>query len=172
MLLSLRGGVAARKAWQCMSYLHRQVPWVLYQEAIHKGGLRFMNGWNRSLCRLWVSGGPVWRGTTDDLCCRLLSSGKALCLGLSMNPVLCCIVSVYCIAGLVLASKIAPRAFGGVNSPDPLCARHALAVAALAARDMPGMYVEQMRQLVSNSLEIWHTTGRLFAATCARQIVM
>jgi hypothetical protein len=66
-----------------------------------------------------------------------------------------------CPTGLVLASKIAPRAFGGVNSPDPLCARHALAVAALAARDMPGMYVEQMRQLVSNSLEIWHTTGVL-----------
>lgn len=62
-------------------------------------------------------------------------------------------------SGLVLSSKISPRAFGGVNSPDALCARHALAVAALAARDMPGMYVEQMSQLVSNSLEIWHTTG-------------
>jgi hypothetical protein len=60
----------------------------------------------------------------------------------------------------VLSTKIAPRAFGGVNSPDPLCARHALAVAALAARDMPGMYVEQMGQLVSNSLEIWRTTGK------------
>lgn len=59
----------------------------------------------------------------------------------------------------MLSSKISPRAFGGVNSPDPLCARHALAVAALAARDIPGMYVEQMGQLVSNSLEIWRTTG-------------
>lgn len=67
-------------------------------------------------------------------------------------------------AGLVLSSKISPRAFGGVNSPDPLCARHALAVAALAARDIPGMYVEQMGQLVSNSLEIWRTTGE--GATC------
>lgn len=63
------------------------------------------------------------------------------------------------VTGLVLSSKIAPRAFGGVNSPDALCARHALAVAALAARDMPSMYVEQMGQLVSNSLEIWRTTG-------------
>lgn len=63
------------------------------------------------------------------------------------------------VIGLVLSSKIAPRAFGGVNSPDALCARHALAVAALAARDMPSMYVEQMGQPVSNSLEIWRTTG-------------
>lgn len=67
--------------------------------------------------------------------------------------------------GLVLSTKIAPRAFGGVNSPDALCARHALAVAALAARDMPGMYVEQMGQLVANSLEIWRTTGA--EALCA-----
>jgi hypothetical protein len=69
-------------------------------------------------------------------------------------------------AGLVLSTKIAPRAFGGVNSPDPLCARHALAVAALAARDMPGMFVEQMGQLVSNSLDIWRTTGICLCARC------
>jgi hypothetical protein len=71
------------------------------------------------------------------------------------------VLSGVAVTGLVLSSKIAPRAFGGVNSPDALCARHALAVAALAARDMPGMYVEQMGQLVSNSLEIWRTTGGL-----------
>eukprot|EP00878_Enallax_costatus_P001838 GHUV01001996.1.p1 GENE.GHUV01001996.1~~GHUV01001996.1.p1 ORF type:complete len:1153 (+),score=396.09 GHUV01001996.1:337-3795(+) len=64
----------------------------------------------------------------------------------------------------VLSSKIAPRAFGGVNSPDPACARHALAVAALAARDMPGMYVEQMGQFVINTLEIYHKTGSLGGA--------
>jgi hypothetical protein len=60
---------------------------------------------------------------------------------------------------LLQSSKIAPRAFGAVNSPDATCARHALAVAALAARDMPGMYVEQLGQLVANTLEIYHKTG-------------
>jgi hypothetical protein len=62
---------------------------------------------------------------------------------------------------LLQSSKIAPRAFGAVNSPDATCARHALAVAALAARDMPGMYVEQLGQLVANTLEIYHKTGRI-----------
>eukprot|EP00882_Tetradesmus_deserticola_P018649 GHRQ01020029.1.p1 GENE.GHRQ01020029.1~~GHRQ01020029.1.p1 ORF type:complete len:407 (+),score=161.44 GHRQ01020029.1:535-1755(+) len=66
--------------------------------------------------------------------------------------------------GFVQSSKIAPRAFGAVNSPDSTCARHALAVAALAARDMPGMYVEQLGQLVANTLEIYHKTGSLGGA--------
>lgn len=64
------------------------------------------------------------------------------------------------------SSKIAPRAFGGVNSPDATCARHALAVAALSARDMPGMYVEQMGQLVINTLEIYRTTGAYRPGMC------
>jgi hypothetical protein len=34
-----------------------------------------------------------------------------------------------------------------------------MAVAALAARDMPGMYAEQMNQLVANTLEIYSKTG-------------
>ncbi|KAF8062701.1 SPAC3H8.02 [Scenedesmus sp. PABB004] len=72
--------------------------------------------------------------------------------------------------GFVLASKIAPRAFGGVNSPDATCARHALAVAALAARDMPGMFADQMRQLVANTLEIYRTTGSLGGAEQAAAI--
>eukprot|EP00879_Flechtneria_rotunda_P022502 GHRR01023753.1.p1 GENE.GHRR01023753.1~~GHRR01023753.1.p1 ORF type:complete len:1357 (+),score=559.90 GHRR01023753.1:692-4762(+) len=72
--------------------------------------------------------------------------------------------------GFVLSSKIAPRAFGGVNSPDSLCARHAMAVAALAARDMPGMYVDQLAQLVTNSLEIYRTTGSLTGAELAAEI--
>lgn len=67
--------------------------------------------------------------------------------------------------GFVLSSKIAPRAFRGVNSPDAACARHALAVAALAARDMPAMYVEQMGQFVINTLEIYQKTGTLEAVT-------
>lgn len=66
--------------------------------------------------------------------------------------------------GFVLSSKIAPRAFGGVNSPDAACARHALAVAAVAARDMPAMYVEQMGQFVINTLEIYKKTGRCHGA--------
>uniref|UniRef100_A0A383W189 SH3 domain-containing protein n=1 Tax=Tetradesmus obliquus TaxID=3088 RepID=A0A383W189_TETOB len=66
--------------------------------------------------------------------------------------------------GFVQSSKIAPRAFGAVNSPDATCARHALAVAALAARDMPGMYVDQLGQLVANTLEIYHKTGSLGGA--------
>ncbi|KAF6252279.1 hypothetical protein COO60DRAFT_1704362 [Scenedesmus sp. NREL 46B-D3] len=66
--------------------------------------------------------------------------------------------------GFVQSSKIAPRAFGAVNSPDATCARHALAVAALAARDMPAMYVEQLGQLVANTLEIYHKTGSLGGA--------
>ncbi|WIA41108.1 hypothetical protein OEZ86_004737 [Tetradesmus obliquus] len=66
--------------------------------------------------------------------------------------------------GVVQSSKIAPRAFGAVNSPDATCARHALAVAALAARDMPSMYVDQLGQLVANTLEIYHKTGSLGGA--------
>lgn len=70
------------------------------------------------------------------------------------------------------SSKIAPRAFAGVNSPDSTCARHALAVAALAARDMPAMYVEQMGQLVANTLEIYRTTGDIVAVRhCTYQAV-
>lgn len=77
--------------------------------------------------------------------------------------------------GFVLASKIAPRAFGGVNAPDATCARHALAVAALVARDMPSLYAEQLAQLVSNSLELWNKTGvvdsAVFSMLLLHQIV-
>jgi len=104
----------------------------------------------------------VWFGRQSAATTALRASGLLLILLQSSHYCACftlCRPAHVVWPGLVLSSKIAPRAFGGVNSPDALCARHALAVAALAARDMPGMYIEQMGQLVANSLEIWRTTG-------------
>lgn len=60
---------------------------------------------------------------------------------------------------LVLSAKITPRAFAGVKSPDPVCARHALALVSLAARDAPHMYIEQMAQLLAVNVDIFQRTG-------------
>lgn len=50
-------------------------------------------------------------------------------------------------------------AAAGINSIDSLCARHALALAALLARDNPAMYSEQVARLLAGNLEIFQSTG-------------
>ncbi len=57
------------------------------------------------------------------------------------------------------------RAFSGVRSPDPVCARHALACAAFAAKDAPQLYMEQLAGLVAANVELFKTTGVLSAMT-------
>jgi hypothetical protein len=61
----------------------------------------------------------------------------------------------------VLSAKMAPRAFGLVNSPDALCARHALAVAAAAAREAPRAYAEALAGLLEVNVQQFRSTGSL-----------
>lgn len=61
----------------------------------------------------------------------------------------------------VLSSKIGVRAFQGVNSPDPVTARHALAIAALLARDAPASYIEKMTSFLNMNLDLFHASGSL-----------
>jgi hypothetical protein len=60
---------------------------------------------------------------------------------------------------VILSSKIAPRALSGVNSPDPLAARHAMALAALVARDAPALFLDHVAHLVAGNLQIFEATG-------------
>jgi hypothetical protein len=60
---------------------------------------------------------------------------------------------------VILSSKIAPRALAGVNSPDPLCARHALALAALVARDAPALFIDHVAPFIQGNLDIFQATG-------------
>ena len=66
---------------------------------------------------------------------------------------------------VILSSKIAPRALSGVNSPDPLCARHALALAALVARDAPSLFIDHVAHLIQGNLDIFEATGARRGAT-------
>lgn len=61
----------------------------------------------------------------------------------------------------VLLSKVAPRAFAAITSPDPVCARHALSAAALAARDNPSAYIQAMEGPLQATLEFHKTSGFL-----------
>ena len=47
----------------------------------------------------------------------------------------------------------------GVNSPDPVTARHALAVAALAARLSPQAYVQAITPLLKMNLDLFQVRG-------------
>lgn len=69
---------------------------------------------------------------------------------------------------IILSSKIAPRALSAVNSPDPLCARHALALAALVARDSPALFIDNLTHLVQGNLDIFQATGALCARAAGR----
>jgi len=62
-------------------------------------------------------------------------------------------------------AKIANKSFLGVASPDPLCARHALAIASTVARDPQGagIYVEQVEHLLRNNLDAAKETGLLYS---------
>ncbi|GBF93132.1 hypothetical protein Rsub_05861 [Raphidocelis subcapitata] len=68
---------------------------------------------------------------------------------------------------VILSSKIAPRALSAVNSPDPLCARHALALAALVARDAPALFIDNLSHLVQGNLDIFQATGSMSATEAA-----
>ncbi|KAI8463169.1 MAG: hypothetical protein J3K34DRAFT_496513, partial [Monoraphidium minutum] len=71
---------------------------------------------------------------------------------------------------VILSSKIAPRALSGVNSPDPLCARHAMALAALVARDAPALFVDHVAHLIQGNLDIFEATGSMSALDAAAAI--
>jgi hypothetical protein len=68
---------------------------------------------------------------------------------------------------VILSSKIAPRALSGVNSPDPLCARHAMALAALVARDAPSLFIDHVSHLIQGNLDIFQATGEAPRGRCA-----
>lgn len=68
---------------------------------------------------------------------------------------------------LILSSKIAPRALAGVNSQDALCARHALALAALVARDAPALFLDHVAHLIRGNLDVFGATGSMSATEAA-----
>jgi hypothetical protein len=97
------------------------------------------------------------RGTLPSAACRMLSVLPARALtcahpGFSLARLLS-------YPQVILSSKIAPRALSGVNSPDPLCARHALALAALVARDAPALFIDHVAPFIQGNLDIFQATG-------------
>lgn len=92
-----------------------------------------------------------------SVCCRGCQRRRHLLPASSRppNPCLLCPRAPQ----VILSSKIAPRALSGVNSPDPLCARHALALAALVARDAPALFIDHVAHLIQGNLDIFEATG-------------